>query len=690
MASKGKDPTSAHAAASDGGMAGRAGGKGNGEERGSRVPIDDAQLGRLILDSALDYAIVTLSVEGLVTSWSEGAERIMGWPEDEILGRSVELFFTESDNAVGRADIEMREAAGSGRARDERYHMRRDGSRFYADGMMVPLRRGRDGMENAVIAADGPIEQPSGFLKIFRDRTHAHETEIRARELETGVAMALRASGSIGLYRFDPAARIVWGDESCARMFDLGDGGLGDGMPAERFFERIHPNDVERVDELQERSAVEGAHLDITFRVVHRDGTTRWVHTLSDFNPPDDDGAEGDGTGYASTRIRSGMMIDVTNRQREDRMRIALLEIGDRLRDMDDPGAMGALASEVIGQTLDLSRAGHGEMTPDGDAIMIRDEWNAGGSDGIAGSSRSSELGVLVEPLLRGETLAIEDARSDDRVSDPSFLDRIKARALLNVPLVERGRVKAVLFANDDRPRAWTESEIAFVRGVFDRTYAAIERVRAVGERELINRELAHRMKNVLTIAQVVATQSLRHAPSLAEGQRQVAERLAALARAQDMLTVDGENEIAVRSVIEDAMLPHVGEGDPRVTLEGPHAVLSASQVLGLSLAVHELATNAGKYGALAGDAGRVDVSWSIDPQNAFTFAWSERGAPGYDASRESARTSSGAAKGFGSTLLERVVGSYFDGRSTLQFDRRGANFTIEGRLDQRDEAPAR
>ena len=690
MAAKGKNPTSAHDGASDRSMAGRAAGGGKDGEGGSRVPIDDAQLGRLILDSALDYAIVTLSAEGLVTSWSEGAERIMGWPEDDILGQSVELFFTESDNAVGRADIEMREAAKSGRARDERYHMRRDGSRFYADGMMVPLRRGRDGSENAVVAADGPIKQPSGFLKIFRDRTHAHETEIRARELETGVAMALRASGSIGLYRFDPAARLVWGDESCARMFDLGDGGLGDGMPAERFFERIHPNDVERVDELQERSAVEGAHLDITFRVVHRDGTTRWVHTLSDFNPPDDDGAGGDGTGDASTRIRSGMMIDVTNRQREDRMRIALLEIGDRLRDMDDPGAMGALASEVIGQTLDLSRAGHGELTPDGDAIMIRDEWIAGGSDGIAGTSRSSELGVLVEPLLRGETLAIEDARSDDRVSDPSFLDRIKARALLNVPLVERGRVKAVLFANDDRPRAWTESEIAFVRGVFDRTYAAIERVRAVGERELINRELAHRMKNVLTIAQVVATQSLRHARSLAEGQRQVAERLAALGRAQDMLTVDGQNEIAVRSVIEDAMRPHVDEGDLRVKLEGPYAILSASQVLGLSLAVHELATNAGKHGALAGDEGRVDISWSINPQKEFTFTWSERGAPAYEVSRASANTSSGATEGFGSTLLKRVVGNYFDGRSTLQFDRRGANFTIEGRLDQVDEASAR
>jgi PAS domain S-box-containing protein len=684
-------------------------GDGRGGERGSRLPIDDAALGRLILDSALDYALVTLSAEGLVTSWSEGAERIVGWSEDEIIGRSAELFFTREDNAAGRAASEMREAARSGRARDERYHMRRDGSRFYADGMMVPLRHGKAGAE---VAADGPVERPTGFLKIFRDRTRAHETELRARELETGVAMALRASGSIGLYRFDPVRRLVWGDESCARMFDLGEGGLGEGMPADRFFERIHADDIERVATAQERAVREGAHLDVTFRVARRDGTLRWVHTLSDLHPQDgneeddgeDDGGGGDDGGGRASGVRSGMMIDVTQQHREARMRTALLEVGDRLRDLDDPLAMGALASEVMVRTLDLSRAGHGELGEDGDAIRVLGDATARGAGSLVGTLLLSDFGSFAEPLRRGETVVIEDAREDDRVPDAAALEGVGARASVNVPLLVSGRLRAALFVNDDRPRAWTDGEIAFVRGVFDRTYAAIDRVRAVRERELMNAELAHRMKNVLTIAQVVATQSLRHARTLEEGQQRVSERLGALGRAQDMLTSEDRSEVDIRSVIEDAMRPHVREGDARMSMEGPYVVLSAPQVLGLSLAVHELGTNAGKHGALAGDRGRVSVRWLMDDRRGFHLSWRERGTPPADGSGpDEAKTTEMAPgevaardggtrnerdparprTGFGTSILNRVVGAYFNGRSALDLGPHGATFTIEGRLDE-------
>lgn len=175
---------------------------------------------------------------------------------------------------------------------------------------------------------------------------------------------------------------------------------------------------------------------------------------------------------------------------------------------------------------------------------------------------------------------------------------------------MEGGRLKAALFVDDERPRDWTKSEFDFVRGVFDRTYAAIERVRAVGERELMNRELAHRMKNVLTIAQVIAGQSLRHTTTLRAGRMQVTARLNALGRAQDMLTDEGTSRTNVRSVILDAMEPHLSAPE-RLVLDGPHIELDEQQVLGLSLAIHELATNAGKYGALLvpeGLRGPMDV----------------------------------------------------------------------------------
>jgi PAS domain S-box-containing protein len=625
------------------------------------LPIDDAELGRLILDSAVDYAIVTLSAEGDVTSWNEGAERILGWTEEEIIGRSSEVFFTPEDNARDRMRSEMREAVETGRAKDERYHMRRDGTRFYAQGLMMPLR-----VEDA---APHGAQAPAGFLKIFRDQTQKHAAELRFKELEDSVATVLRASGTIGLFRFDPVAGIVWADASCASMFDLDPAMLREGAEAEAFFARIHPEDVGRVNGERRRTSEAGGHFDVTFRVVHSDGSVRWLNTLFDLGQ--EGGSEGTDKAVPGTRIRSGVMIDVTERRREERMRTGVLEVGDRLRDLDDPDEMARLAAEVMGRTLDLSRAGFGEFDPDGDTFAIRVDWTSRGAASIVGTLRLSDYGTFADDLRHGKTVVMTDARTDPRVPDPGALEAASARASVNVPLVEGRRLKAALFVNDDRPRGWTQSELDFVRGVFDRTYAAIERVRAVQERELMNRELVHRMKNVLTIAQVVAAQSLRHARTLEDGRAQVMARLDALGRAQDMLTDEGPSRMDIRSVILNAMEPHLSVSE-RLTADGPHVELDEQQVLGLSLAVNELATNAGKYGALSVPEGRVETRWTLGADHAFHLTWRELGGPAPEAA---------GPAGFGSTILDRVTGAYFDGRSALRLEPEGAVFTIEGRL---------
>lgn len=116
---------------------------------------------RMILESATNYAIVTTDLDGRITVWNTGARNILGWEEEEILGQSAEVFFTPEDRACGRVQEEMRRALAEGRATDERWHMRKDGSRFWATGMMMPLR-------------DGEVQ---GFLKIFRDRTEERRAE---------------------------------------------------------------------------------------------------------------------------------------------------------------------------------------------------------------------------------------------------------------------------------------------------------------------------------------------------------------------------------------------------------------------------------------------------------------------------------------------------------------------------------
>ena len=120
-------------------------------------------LNRLILDSALDYAIISLDLTGVVTSWNEGARRILGWTAAEMAGRRCDDFFTEEDRAARIPEREMDAALRHGRGSDERWHLRKDGSRFFASGEMMTL--------------NDESGRPLGFLKIVRDRTRRRMVE---------------------------------------------------------------------------------------------------------------------------------------------------------------------------------------------------------------------------------------------------------------------------------------------------------------------------------------------------------------------------------------------------------------------------------------------------------------------------------------------------------------------------------
>ena len=123
---------------------------------------------QLILDSAIDYAIITMDKDGCVTGWNAGAQEITGYAEADILGRSGDLIFTSEDRVSGRFAAELSRALETGRASNERWHLRRDGTRFWASGMMMPL-----------LDADG---RPQGFLNILRDRTESR-AEMERRDL---------------------------------------------------------------------------------------------------------------------------------------------------------------------------------------------------------------------------------------------------------------------------------------------------------------------------------------------------------------------------------------------------------------------------------------------------------------------------------------------------------------------------
>ena len=118
---------------------------------------------RLLFDNAREYAIFLLDPDAQITHWNEGAERVLGWTEAEVVGRSGEIVFTPEQRAEGVPEAEIRTALREGRAEDTRWHVRRDGSRFWANGMMIALRDEAGALR--------------GLAKVLRDETERKRAE---------------------------------------------------------------------------------------------------------------------------------------------------------------------------------------------------------------------------------------------------------------------------------------------------------------------------------------------------------------------------------------------------------------------------------------------------------------------------------------------------------------------------------
>jgi PAS domain S-box-containing protein len=175
------------------------------------------------------------------------------------------------------------------------------------------------------------------------------------------------------------------------------------------------------------------------------------------------------------------------------------------------------------------------------------------------------------------------------------------------------------------------------------------ERKRTENLQRLLLDELNHRVKNTLAIVQAIAGQSLRHAISPKEFAASFSGRLQALARAHDLLTQRKMQGAEVGGLVQEQVLLDAGSDERRVSCSGPTVVLDSQAAVHLALVLHELATNARKYGALSIPGGHLSVNWEVrtNGEKNLILNWSETGAPRVDAPRR---------RGFGSTLIERTI----------------------------------
>lgn len=203
------------------------------------------------------------------------------------------------------------------------------------------------------------------------------------------------------------------------------------------------------------------------------------------------------------------------------------------------------------------------------------------------------------------------------------------------------------------------------------------DRKAAEAQMLLLNNELAHRLKNVLAIVQSVASQTLRQANDVQTANTAITSRLTALGEAAAVLTASSWESADLNSLVR-SLLQHHGEIGSRIFISGPDIKLLPQGTLAFALAIHELATNAVKYGALSNETGRLSVSWRLenpvdqtqpnDQVTLFEFLWSEEGGPPVVAPTR---------KGFGSKMIERLLISYFKGTAQLKYAPTGLVFNL-------------
>ncbi len=199
------------------------------------------------------------------------------------------------------------------------------------------------------------------------------------------------------------------------------------------------------------------------------------------------------------------------------------------------------------------------------------------------------------------------------------------------------------------------------------------DRREAEERRALMARELDHRAKNALSVVQA----ALRLTPKedAAAYAQAVEGRVAALARAHSVLAEGSWRGASLRAVVEAELATFLattqGAAAPRAVLEGPAVMLTPAAVQALSMTLHELATNATKYGALSRPAGRVRVSWALDPgMGLLRLRWEERGGP--------AITAPPSRRGFGSRVIEATMASQLGGRTERRWEAEGLVCTID------------
>jgi PAS domain S-box-containing protein len=422
------------------------------------------------------------------------------------------------------------------------------------------------------------------------------------------------------------------------------------------FQQVIHPEDQPEVIAAIKESVRNRKPYQVVYRLAPQDGQDdRWIEAMASV-------VEQDGE---VVRL-AGCCRDVTDRQkllRELRARAKQQEIVARLGERAlTESNLQALFEEIvttIAETLDVEFVKVLELEPGDAELLLRagHGWRPG-TVGAAHEStgRHSQAGYA---LASGGPVIVTDLKSETRFEIPALLRDHGVNGGVSVPIAGRdGRAYGVLGVHTARRRRFGEHEVSFVVAIANLIAGAIQRRQADQRHELMIRELRHRSGNLFAQLLALFSQTSRTSRSVADLTAKYEARVLALANAHRLITEGGWQSTSLQDLLRVLLAPYI----ERVTLSGPDVFLEPDPSFALSSALHELTTNASKYGSLSSAAGKLDLSWIVQRSEAglrLELDWKESGGPVPKRARR---------VGFGSRLIGMVIERQLGGSVTRTF----------------------
>jgi PAS domain S-box-containing protein len=461
------------------------------------------------------------------------------------------------------------------------------------------------------------------WLATATDIDDLQQAIAKARESEEFVRLAAEAA-QLGIYSFDLATQEhVWSAELKAIA-----GLRADQKAPISILEHIHPEDRERVRQLRRASfdpAGPGTFED-EHRIVRPDGTARWVLVKGRVLF----------TGEGALRKPAagiGFVLDITDRKAADE---ALRTSEERYR------ALVENANDIVA-TLDLE----GRLTTVNPAV-----------EAILGYRPEELIGVPLSRFVPAEEIATHESMLQKK------LDGAQATRYEMTILAKDGR-KLTLDVNSRLINDAAGRPIAIHSIARDIT----GRKEAEARQDLLVRELQHRTKNMLAVIQSIATNTLRRATDLARAEEALIGRLHALARAQEFVASGPTGGVPLRDLVESELAAFA----TRLKISGVPVVLGGAFAQQFALVLHELATNAVKYGSLSTPNGRLVIEWDVanrNPEPALVFSWVERDGPPVQRR---------GSDGFGTQLIAIT----FDKPPRISYAEKGFEFMVEVPVSQ-------